>query len=400
MSQVASAASCVNPHGTSGCFSSISAAVAAASPHQVILVGPGKYKEDVVIGIPLTLIGTGRDVTFIDATGLSNGVYVDGPDHPGLSNVLVAGFTIENANFECILVTNASRVTISKNRVVNDDVDLNIDSDTCSRQPAFETSEGDDCGEGIHFIAVDHSVISNNISEDNAGGILITDETGTTPPNLISGNIVRNNPYDCGITLASHPSFTSTGAPYGIFENTIINNESTHNGTEIPGAGAGVGIFTFLPGGRVSENLVLRNVLKNNGLPGIAFHAHSPGEDLNNNVVAGNIISGNGADTEDSATPGTAGINIFGVSPITGTVLLSNIITDEADDIVTNTPAEINAHLNQLLGGGIGVNNLGTGTVDARENWWGCWAGPSGTGCTTIAGDGVQFKPWLFAPIL
>ena len=47
------------------------------------------------------------------------------------------------------------------------------------------------------------SVVDNEVAY-NSGGILITDETGPNQGNLISGNNVHDNPYDCGITLASH----------------------------------------------------------------------------------------------------------------------------------------------------------------------------------------------------
>jgi pectin methylesterase-like acyl-CoA thioesterase len=76
---------CVNQHTTPGCVATISAAVAAAAPGDTITVAPGTYREDVVIGQPLSLIGADRETTIIDAMSLSNGVYVDGFDHPGLS---------------------------------------------------------------------------------------------------------------------------------------------------------------------------------------------------------------------------------------------------------------------------------------------------------------------------
>jgi hypothetical protein len=68
---------------------------------------------------------------------------------------------------------------------------------------------------------------------------------------------------------------------------------------------------------------------------------------------------------------------VFGVSPISGTVISQNIVKDEAVGIVTNTPTQVNAHLNDLLGHSIGVDNLGTGTVDATENWWGVPVAPA-----------------------
>jgi hypothetical protein len=116
-------------------------------------------------------------------------------------------------------------------------------------------------------------------------------------------------------------------------------------------------------------------------------------------VIVGNRISGNGADTDDAATPGPAGINVFGVSPVTGTLISGNVIKGEAEDVVTNTPAEVDLHFNDLLGGNIGVDNLGTGTVDATQNWWGCAKGPSTSGCTSVKGNGVSFTPLLTNPI-
>jgi parallel beta-helix repeat protein len=368
-------------------------------PNDTINVAPGTYKEDVVIGKALSLVGANARKTIINASGLSNGIYIDGLDNPGLSNVVVTGFTVENADFEGILITNASSVTLSNNEVTHNDLSLNVTSAVCPDQPAFETAEGDDCGEGIHLIAVDHSILANNTSENNAGGILLTDETGATHDNLISGNTVRNNPFDCGITLASHPPYSRT--TLGIIHNTIANNESSHNGYQVPGAGAGVGIFGFLPGATVSGNVVIDNRLMNNGLPGVAFHAHQTGagaEDLNDNIIVGNQISGNGADTGDAATPGTTGINVYGYYPITGTVIAQNVIDNEAFDVVVNTGAQVDAHLNTFLGRTVGVDNLDSGTVDATENWWGCFGGPGAQDCATVEGSGVLFTPWLISP--
>jgi len=390
---------CVNPGGTNGCFAKIGAAVSAAAANDTINVASGTYKEDVVIGMPLSLVGANPKNTIIDATGLSNGIYIDGLDNAGLSNVVVTGFTVENANFEGILVTNASFVTLSNNYVTNNDKSLNISTPACPGLPAFETAEGEDCGEGIHLVAVDHSILANNASENNAGGVLLSDETGATHDNLITGNIVRNNPFDCGITLASHPAYSRT--TLGIVHNTITNNDSSHNGYQVPGAGAGVGIFGFLPGATVSGNVVIYNRLTNNGLPGVTFHAHNTGggpEVLNDNIVVGNWISGNGADTQDAATPGTTGINVYGYYPITGTVISQNVIDNEAYDIVVNTDAQVDAHLNGFLGRTVGVDNLGSGTVDATENWWGCFGGPGAKGCASVEGSGVLFTPWLKWP--
>ena len=386
---------CVNPKRPS-CYSTIGAAVASAAPGDTVQVAQGTYNEDVVIGKSLALIGENAANTIIDATGLANGVYVDGLDNPGLTNVTVAGFTVKNANFEGILVTNSSLVTVQGNRVVYNDKSLIPSIPDCPGIPAWETAESFDCGEGIHLSGVDHSTFADNLVQNNAGGILLSDDTGATHDNLLTGNTAQNNPYDCGFVLASHPPAFG-GAPAGVNNNTLSGNLSSGNGLAIEGAGAGMGIFTFLPGGTVSGNALVNNQLLNNGLPGVAMHAHGPEENLNNNQIVGNYISGNGADTEDAATPGPTGINIYGFSPISGTVISQNVIKSEAVDIAVNTSAEVDAYQNNLNGGGFGVDNLGPGIVNAANNWWGCAHGPGMPGCAAVGGS-VTSAPILSSP--
>lgn len=391
---------CVNP-GMTGCYSKIGTAVTAAKPGDTILVAPGTYDEDVTITRPVTLIGEDSATTIINAMHLPNGIYIDGKDNPGLKDVVVSGFTVENADYEGILITNATSINVQSNIVVNNtkNLDLSTTPVSCKDIPGFETAEGFDCGEGIHLIGVNHSTVAGNTVKNNAGGILLSDETGPTYDNLIAANTIEHNPYDCGVTLASHPpAVQGARGPFGIYDNTIANNLSMDNGKELPGAGAGVGIFTFLQGGRVSGNVVTGNQLIGNGLPGVAIHAHGPYEDLNGNAITANLISGNGADTEDAATPGPTGINVYGYSKIKRTVILDNVIKDEAADIVVNTDALVKANLNDLLGGetgAYGVYNGGSGRVNATRNWWGCTGGPTSSGCSTVSGSGIVFARWL-----
>ena len=53
------------------------------SPNDSINVAAGTYKETVTIGKPLSLIGADSSKVIIDATGLGNGIYVDGIDNKG-----------------------------------------------------------------------------------------------------------------------------------------------------------------------------------------------------------------------------------------------------------------------------------------------------------------------------
>ena len=403
---------CVNPGGHFGCSSSISAAVAAASAGDTIVVVPGTYKEQVTITKSLSLVALVNGASIIDAKGLPNGIFINGmwaAPNAGVANVVVSGFKIRNANFEGILIANASDVSIVSNHVLDNNKSLDIGGGTCPGIPAFETNEGDDCGEGIHLMGVDHSQVVRNESENNSGGILISDETGTSRNNLISDNSIHDNPYDCGITMASHGPATTViptaTVSFGVMNNTISHNDSSRNGLQLPGAGAGVGIFAPFPGTTASGNFVTDNVLRDNGLPGVTMHNHAsapapaPPINLNDNVIVGNRISGNAADTEDAATSGPTGINVFSTAPITGTVISQNVIEDEAIAVAFNAPAgQLNVHFNDFNNRGIGVDNLGTGMVNATENWWNCVLGPATRRCASATGPNVVFTPWLTSP--
>src|ERR1035441_9187370 len=89
------------------------------------------------------------------------------------------------------------------------------------------------------------------------------------------------------------------------------------------------------------------NAVTHNGLGGVPLHTHVgpalglPVDDMSGNKIIGNTIAGNLADTFDTATPGRVGININsgdGGSPVRGTVISQNVISDEDIDIAVNTP--------------------------------------------------------------
>jgi hypothetical protein len=407
-SSASAATLCVNPGGHNGCSSTIGAAVSAASSGDVIRVWPGVYKEQVIVTKSLSLVALSPHSVIIDATNLANGIWVDGMSaapNPGVANVVISGFTVRNANFEGVLLTNATNVTLVGNEVTDNDRSLDSASGSCAGIPDFETDEGADCGEGIHLMGVDHSTILRNEVAHNSGGILTSDETGPSGHNLLSENYVHDNVYDCGITLASHGPAAFTGAklPYGIWYNTISRNASVRNGTQA--AGAGVGIFAPFPGTTDTGNVVIDNDIRDNGATGVAMHNHAappaaPPVNMNDNVIVGNRFSGNGPDNPGAPTPGPTAINILSMGPLTGTVISQNTFDKEAIDIGFSAPAgQLNVHFNHFSAG-IAIDNLGTGdgAVDATENWWNCPSGPNKAHCATVNGSGVSYTPWLTRP--
>jgi hypothetical protein len=424
--QVANAKTlCVNPSGKHGCYSTISDALSHAAANDTIHVGPGTYNEEVDVAFPVSIIGAGSNSTVIDATNLAHGFFVDGYDNPGLNDVTIAGFTVRYALYEGILVVSASDVTLRDNKVENNDqipgIQFTGDPTGCPNQPGngiYETDETGDCGGGIHLVGTATSIVSRNFVIGNSDGILISDETAESHDNLVTHNVFKDNPAECGIVMASHPPAGHTSPPfaphYGVDRNTISYNLSDHNGVKVGGAGSG--LFSDGAGqGRVSGNVIIGNTLTNNGLGGVALHTHVgpafglPADDMSNNKILDNFIAGNLADGDDTATPGRVGININsggGGSPVIGTVISSNTIRNEDIDVAVNTPAEVDVHLNDLLGHKIGVGNVCafdhascTGTVDATQNYWGCPMGPGGPGCSTVSGPNVRYVPWLRTPI-
>ena len=399
-STVQAAELCVNKAGGS-CYATIGAAVAAAAANDVIRVAHGTYHEDVVIGKPLSLLGEGAQTTTIDATGLLNGVNVDGLGHTGLGHVIVSGFTVQNANAQGIVVTNAFDVLVSNNHLTGNDRSLDPEALMCPPLPPyFQGGEGFDCGEAIHLSGVHHSIVANNLVEHNAGGILISDDTGPNHDNLITGNTVQDNPYDCGITIASHHFTFGAVTPLdGIYYIVVDGNTSKRNGL-ISGEGAGVGIFAGPPGAQNNHNVVSNNVLSDNALPGVAIHAHAPNQSNGHHQVVGNQISGNGPDGDVGTTDPT-GISLSSEGPpLTGIVISQNIIQREGVDVAmktSDTSSNVNTHFNSLLGD-VGVDNLGAGTISATGNWWKCSGGPGANGCSTVVGSNVTVTPWLSNP--
>jgi nitrous oxidase accessory protein NosD len=409
---VASAATiCVHPGGGFGCKSTISAAVAAASSGDIIEVAQGTYNEQVTITKTLSLVAVPFAQPVINALGHSNGIFINGmatAPLPGVSSVIVQGFKVENANYEGILVANASDVILLDNHVLNNNKKLEPSAAMCPGIAGFETNEAMDCGEGIHLMATDHAQVLRNLIENNSGGILITSETGPSTSNLVKGNNVHDNPYACGITMAGHPPANASGPiaglPYPISHNVISHNQSHHNGLGLPGAGAGVGIFAPFPGTSNTANVIVGNDLYNNGLPGVTMHNHAsapapaPGISLNDNVIIGNHIHGNAADTADAATSGPTGINIYSTAPVTGIMIEQNDFNDESINVAFKVPAgNLDVHFNDFNSNNIGVDNLGAGTVSATENWWNCVSGP-GSHCSKVVGSGVSTTPWLLLP--
>lgn len=310
--------------------------IAQAKPGADVIVCPGTYHGEIVVTKPVVLYGVDAR---IDAKGFDTGITVVA------SGATVQGFTVEGATGEGILVVGSkghpvSHVTIRDNLVEHNDQgnpfgEVITDSPYAECNGSAQSGPGD-CGEGIHLMTATYSVVTDNTSVSNSGGILLSDELGPTAHNVIEGNTADSNLYACGIVLASHqPSGFANGAPVpaggGVYDNRIASNTVTGNG--LVAQGGGVMLATPLPGGAVYDNTVIGNTINDNGLGGVTLHSHTPGQDLNGNVIEYNTIGTNNLSGDPDFAPAidssTTGIIVAsGAGPVSITISGNSILND------------------------------------------------------------------------
>ncbi len=354
----------VSPTGKSGAadrncrsaaYSTVQAAVDAASPGSTVVVCRGTYTEDVIISKRSTIVGQHGAVIRGSSTANGNCDQL-GPSGPGSApclagitiksgHVTVEGLTVTGAIGEGILATGSlsghdiSHVVIQGNRVVGNNIG-GIPPTTSSPYPqCVEVNQvPGDCGEGIHLMGVSGSLVGHNFVSNNQGGVLLTDEFGPTHGNIVEHNVITKNAFDCGVTAPGHNphALDSTGnrqrSVAGIYDNVIRYNRITDNG--LKGEGAGV-LFANATAGTASyDNLVEHNYIAGNELAGVTMHAHTlmPGqfEDLSGNRILQNTIGENntGGDPLDGTTkdPFTTGILVFsGTVPVNVTIARNRI---------------------------------------------------------------------------
>jgi nitrous oxidase accessory protein NosD len=358
----------------SAAYSTIGAAVSAASPWATVVVCGGTYNEQVVLSQPLTL--QGRDGATIDEAGVTPTFSVPMPPGPAAtiyagvvvisSNVTIDDLTIKDAMGEGIIAGGLTgpiaHVHIHDNRVVNNDLGGGVPPASPYFQCAAQGQVPGDCGEGIHLVGnIGWSEVSDNWVSGNSGGILLSDDIGPTHDNVVEGNTVTKNLSDCGITLPGHNgnALDATGNPQpsvgGVYNNLIQDNQITDNGTA--GEGAGVLFADAGPGTASYDNWVVDNYIAGNELSGVTMHAHTLGpgqfEDLSGNNVEGNWIGTNntGGDPLDSAPPpapaGTEDLVTTGVLVFSGGTPVKTHISDNhifGDSIGIWLSAAVTAH--------------------------------------------------------
>ncbi len=396
-----------------GCaFSSIQAAVNAASPGATVTIAPGSYAENVVVTKSLTLRGAGTKTILYPAVSkpvceggslcggeASNIILVQASnvtiqnmwlrgDNPGLtSGVVVGGEDIDARNgiitnhelgtYEHLVVTGVKVTGVYLRGIyASSGGSFEFARDTVENVQGSESSIAmfDFGGSGV--------MSRNRVSNAN----------DAISANWSTGTQFLNNL----ITRSGSGVHTDNNGGFGGSADRIANNIVRECKTD------GYGVFVFVP--------YVSATVEANRISGCAVGLAAYGGAVSGQgpTFANNIVNGTGA-----ATTGTTyGAYLttdqlkFGFGNLTATLTGNQLSHFNTGLFVTQTnpspeqPAGGQATVtanpnNSFFANGTGASGEPGTKVDARNDWWACAQGPNmGHACNTALGT-VEFTPFL-----
>ncbi len=220
-------------------YSTIQAAVDAASDNDVICVKAGTYNENVEISKSLTLKGENSETTIIDGGGSGKCISLVGESFTPLTGVTISGFTVKNDGGDGIYLVQAINNVIEDNIVelsIVTGLEAGIKIISQSNSNEVTNNIVKSCGYGILISSCHHNRIENNILNSNSEGIHIL----TANYNQILNNTLDSNPGS-GIHLMHSSggneiinnvisnSFYGLKSDFHSYENEIIRNTIKEN---------------------------------------------------------------------------------------------------------------------------------------------------------------------------
>lgn len=242
-------------------FTSIQAAIDAATSGDAIYVYAGAYVENVVVNKQLTLEGEGVDAVTVTNHTSDSPVFNVTADYVNISGFTVTGATgyyagiylggVEHCNIasnNALINHNGIYLYHSKNNTI-------IDNNASS-------SVG--CGSGILLRSSDSNcIINNNASNNEYPGIYLV----ASGSNTITGNILINNTA-CNYTYGGLELYFSSSSN-AITNNTIIDN-----------VGNGIRIWDSS-----NSNTLTNNIIESNNYYGVYLSSSSNNLVFHNNLV-------------------------------------------------------------------------------------------------------------------
>ncbi|MGD0352445.1 MAG: ice-binding family protein [Dehalococcoidia bacterium] len=331
-------------HGvTTTGYATITAAIAVAVSGDTITVPAGTYNENLSVNIPLTLTGASSTTVIVTAPDPAASVF-----NVTANYVNISGFTVRGA-------TGGGQAGIYLGAgVANSNISNNI---------LTGNYDGIWLGDGSN-----HNTLTGNNASGNQQGFEVYHSTYNT---FINNTANANGPNGNGFRLDSASNNTFTG--------NIANSNSYTSSNA-------VGFFLVKGTGAGSnDNTFTNNTANSNGQHGFRID-NSTGNTLIGNTANSNVVDGIKLKTNSNNTT------------LTGNNVSSNSI---GIDVATGVDATTLTVSNNNIAGNTsyGVSNTGTGTLNAKFNYWGHASGPSYDGLSF--GDSVStstfinFQPWL-----
>jgi hypothetical protein len=236
---------------------------------------------------------------------------------------------------------------------------------------------------------------------DDGGAMALFNTAGVTTPAqvTITGSTIQNNQaLDAGGGIALKGAISLT-----MSSSIVTGNRALGGGTQ-QGGGLFFQVSNNAPVGATSSPSLIQNSTISANVAGSGSVGEGGGvfTDQSLTINQGSVISGN---TAGGAGGGIA-TRLAGANDqvvITSSTITGNSTSGSGGGIEIDANSNANLQLtfnrivgNSASGGGSGLSNLGTGTVSATDNWWGCSQGPqtSGNGCDNASGT-VTSSPWI-----
>jgi nitrous oxidase accessory protein NosD len=304
-----------------GDASTIQQAVSAARPGDLVLIGPGTYRESVRITTPrITLRGTDRNDVIIDGeVRRANGIVVTAAE------VSVENLTVRNHTLNGVLVTGMSDSAGGLAR--GSTGYTRLDPAAFPPLQGFRVSHvtsSNNALYGIYAFDAQHGVIEHNYASGSADSgiyvgqckpcdIVVRDNVaernavGFEGANASGGlRVIANRFSGNRVGLTSNSDYQEAFVPQE--DAVIVGNLITRNAEPVSPAQAdgAFGIGIGIAGG--NRNLVARNLITGNPATGIALGSVEDLPPVGNRII-GNVLRDNGFDVIYAASaraPGSA----------------------------------------------------------------------------------------------
>ena len=342
--------------GSTTLYPTIQAAVNAAPVGGTVRVDPGTYNELVTVNKQLTVIGSRSGRSIVDGAALSGGGHSTSFDITA-NDVTIESFAVQG-----------------------------------------NTSSGN-LGAGIVIAPkVSGTYLYYNVIQNNVAGLFLANASSTDPA-VIRYNIFANN-NNPG-TNSGRGIYSDGGVSGGTLTNVLIDGNLFVGNVGSGASGspeAAIGLEAQTTASTQSNITITHNLMRGNGKGVLVF-------DASNITIANNLITGS-TDSTSAAIRDEGHVN--GMKIIGNTIIANKGAGISLVNIFNGPSSNITVNYNNIAFnavGGLFVSPTAyTGTLDARNNWWGSFDGPSGLGSghgnSIIAnGNTILFNPFSRFPI-